>query len=126
MKKTACFMLLFFWLFSPALAQDVSVEEIVVAQAVEQLTPIGVQATFPADVGKLYCFSKISGATSETTITHVWYWKDQEMARVELPVQSASWRTYSSKNILDHWEGPWRVEIFHGGTYLSGVDFTVE
>lgn len=119
-------MLLFFWLLSPVLAQGLSVEKIVVAQAVDQLTPIAVKGTFPADVGKVYCFSKISGATSETTITHVWYWKDQEMARVELPVRAASWRTYSSKNILDHWRGPWRVEIFHGGTYLSGVDFTVE
>ncbi|RMH43608.1 MAG: DUF2914 domain-containing protein, partial [Gammaproteobacteria bacterium] len=42
---------------------------------------------------------------------HVWYWQDREMARVDLPVRSSNWRTWSSKRILPEWTGPWRVVV---------------
>ncbi len=66
---------------------------------------------FPADVGKLCCFTRIRGVQGHTDIKHVWYFGDTERARVELGVDSANWRTYSSKIIQLHEIGHWHVDV---------------
>jgi hypothetical protein len=66
---------------------------------------------FPADVGKLCCFTRIWGVQGHADIKHIWYFGDTERARVELGVDSANWRTYSSKIIQLHEIGDWRVDV---------------
>jgi hypothetical protein len=62
-------------------------------------------------VGQVFCWSTIIGAQRDTTIEHVWYWEEREMARVQLPVRGPRWRTWSSKTIAPAWVGAWRVEV---------------
>jgi len=77
--------------------------------------------------GRLYCFSQIDGATADTKVAHVWFYGTREMARVELPVRSSRWRTYSSKKILPQWTGDWRVQIVAAdGRLLGELAFRVE
>jgi hypothetical protein len=114
------------WITSPVLAQDLYIEKIFIAKDVENLNPMETGLTFSSDVKKLYCFTKISGATSKTTITHVWYKDNQVMSRINLPVNSSSWRTYSSIEILPNWKGHWWVEIIHGESAKGFIDFTIE
>jgi hypothetical protein len=77
-------------------------------------------------VGKLYCFTKITGAQSPTHVTHVWSFDGTERARVELAVNAASWRTFSSKIIQAHELGAWRVEILDPeGSVLKTLEFEV-
>lgn len=38
-----------------------------------------------------------------------WYYRDQSVARITLPVGNNDWRTYSSKVLNRHKLGPWRV-----------------
>ena len=73
--------------------------------------PVDAGDTFEASVGKLYCFTKTMSAYNPTEITHVWYFGDSERARVSLPVESFSWRTYSSKIIQAHEIGDWHVDV---------------
>jgi hypothetical protein len=88
--------------------------------------PVDVGTSFEASVGKLYCLTKIIGAAGPTEITHVWYFGNSERARVSLDVNSASWRTYSSKIIQTHEVGAWRVEVLGpGGELLQAFDFTI-
>jgi hypothetical protein len=88
--------------------------------------PANVGTSFSVSVGKLYCFTKIVGAAEETEVTHVWYFGDQERARVTLPVRAATWRTYSSKMIQAHEIGTWQVEILDAnGNSLQTVDFEI-
>ncbi len=83
-------------------------------------------SSFPASVGKLFCFTKITGALEPTHVTHVWYFDGTERARVELEVNSANWRTYSSKNIENHEVGAWRVEVVDSaGNVLQTLNFEV-
>lgn len=83
-------------------------------------------SSFPASLGKLFCFTKITGALEPTHVTHVWYFDGTERARVELEVNSASWRTYSSKNIENHEVGAWRVEVVDSaGNVLQTLNFEV-
>jgi hypothetical protein len=88
--------------------------------------PVDVGTSFEASVGKLYCLTKIIGAAGPTEITHVWYFGNTERARISLDVNSASWRTYSSKKIQTHEVGTWRVEVLGpGGELLQAFDFTI-
>jgi len=82
--------------------------------------------SFPPSVERLYCFTKVTGATTPTHISHVWYYGQSERARVRLPVNSASWRTYSSKRIQPREIGQWFVKIVGpGGKILKTLSFAI-
>ena len=118
-----------FYLTSVSHAQQkagLAVEEMVFCTAVENRQPVGVDTLFFDTVGMVFCFTRISGAEDITTIHHVWYYNDEEKARVELAVKSKSWRTWSSKRIMKGWEGIWRVDIISSdGDLLSSNEFLI-
>jgi hypothetical protein len=102
------------------------VDRIAVGTAIEDREPVAAAETFSSDVGRVWCFSKITGAEAETTIVHVWYHEDVERARVELPVRSKAWRTWSAKQIVPQWTGQWRVVVEDGdGNTIGETRFTV-
>ncbi len=110
----------------PADAWGLRAENVVIARGVEARNPVGVGTAFAGDVGQLVCHSVILGAEGETTIHHVWYWNDQKMADVPLAIRSPRFRTHSSKRILPHWTGPWRVEVVSSdGEMLEMTEFVV-
>lgn len=78
---------------------------------VESLECLEANTKFDPSVGTLFCFTRINGAQGSTFTTHVWYFGDEERARVELDVRSSSWRTYSSKIILPQQIGKWHVDV---------------
>ena len=93
--------------------------------SIENLMPVGEATSFPADVGKIYLWCRIHNMDG-ATISHVWYYKDTEMASIDLSINSVSWRTYSSKNILPYWTGNWTVKIKDSdGNVLAIIPFTV-
>lgn len=108
-------------------ANELRVEDHTITAAIENRMPVDSIDSYPADYGKLYSFSRITGAREETYITHVWFYEHQEMARVSLPVRSSDWRTYSSKRFLPQWVGEWSVVIEDAqGRPLSEVSFRLE
>ncbi len=110
-----------------AFAGDLTVEESSISTSVVDLEPEGIAVSFPADVGKLYAFTKITGGEEGDTIVHNWYYGEELMAEVTLNVKSSEYRTYSSKNIWNAWTGDWRVEIAtEDGTVLETLNFTLE
>lgn len=114
-------------LTSLADASELHVADAVITTAIENQMPVDSVDEFPADYGKLFCFSRIVGAEKETRITHVWYYQDDELARVELPIGSADWRTYSSKRFLPQWAGQWRVAILdENGNPLKSLSFVLK
>ena len=101
-------------------------EEIAVCTAVEDKEPQGVGTVFPDDLDKIYCFTKIVGASDTTSVKHVWYMGDDELVTVDLAVKSASWRTWSSK-LLDMGLGRGHVEVIsEGGDVLGKADFEIK
>ena len=128
--RTAVVLFLLFLLFSPqtvfSQAPDVLDVEAVICQDVVDRQPIGSETSFPDSIGKLYCFSKIIGAKTPTTVSHVWYFGNTEMFRISLPVNSTSWRTYSMKNIRPHETGAWHVEILDASeNKLEVINFQI-
>lgn len=121
---------LFVFLFvSLTFAQEMAaptVDELSVCTAVEDRQPVGVNTEFGSDVGTLFCFTKVSGAAADSSISHVWYYNDKEMARIKLNVRADAWRTWSSKKIVEDWVGNWRVDVESAaGSVLKSQAFTI-
>jgi hypothetical protein len=114
---------------APAVAQKqpaLVLEEINICTAVEDRQPSGVGTVFPDGLDKIYCFTKIAGAEDPTFVYHVWYFGDDEIARVKLPVNAKSWRTWSSKK-LHMLLGKRHVEIVsESGDMLGKAEFEIQ
>ena len=112
---------------SPAVGADqITVDRAVPCTGIDQMEPVGVADSFPADVGSLTFFTQLSGGAAGDTVIHVWYREGKETARVELAVRGETWRTWSRKTIPSSWAGAWRVVVVDpAGTELAAADFTV-
>ena len=141
MRQINCFffilmcvsMTLLPFLFSTTLqAQDTSgselkLEETVICRDVVDRAPIGRGSVFHTDTERLYCFTKVVGAKTDTTIIHHWYLNGKLKASVTLPVKSASWRTWSSKDITSSDTGDWMVEVLTAdGKAIESILFLVQ
>ncbi len=86
----------------------------------------GADTNFPANVGKLYCITKITGAKGVSKVTHVWYYGHTERARIALDIRSANWRTYSSKITQAHETGDWHIDVLGPeGEFLKVIQFEI-
>jgi hypothetical protein len=136
MKKVVLSILLLVLLPLPLLAQDeadpgvvatVSVQDAAICQEVVDRTPMGTGDVFSPDVPELYCFTRIVGAHVDTEVTHNWYFKGNLMTSVVLPVGSASWRTWSKKQMSPDLAGEWMVEILSAeGVPLESIIFFLQ
>jgi hypothetical protein len=110
----------------PPAAPALTVVQAVLTDSVVNRVPADSGTAYPATVGQLVCFTKISGGTTGTTIHHVWFHGDAQVGDVELHVDGSPWRTWSRKTIPADWTGAWHVEVRDAaGTVLKRIDFTV-
>ena len=106
---------------------NLKVEQLLFGTGIENREVTGVDTIFSSGVGKVYCWSLITGAEGETKISFVWYYQDKEKATVKVPVRSIRWRTWTSKTIIPEWTGNWRVEIQdESGTVLHTANFKIQ
>ena len=118
---------LFCLVFQDARAQGLNVEDMIFCTSVENRRPRGPGIAFPDSVGRVYCFTKITGATEETKVIHVWHYKKEEIFRIELDVKASTWRTWSYKTIVEEWTGHWRVDILSAsGNLLKSNVFVIQ
>jgi hypothetical protein len=88
--------------------------------------PQGVAESFKSDVGKVYCWTKVTGAEG-TEITHAWFKGEGKMGEVKLAVKYPSTRTWSAKTIPADGKGDWRVDVVAAdGTVLKSLSFKVD
>ena len=107
-------------------AQSLTVAESALATGVANRMPTGRAMTFPADVERVYAWTRIQGAEGDTMIHHVWIHDGVERADLELRIGGSPWRTWSNKAIPSEWAGDWRVEVRDGrGNVLETIRFTV-
>lgn len=103
------------------------VDEMEICTAIEERQPAGADTAFLKTVGQLFCFVKVSGESDSTSISHVWFFDGKEMAKVELAVKGKTWRTWSSKRIVEDWVGSWKVEVQSStGDVLMAKEFTIK
>ena len=104
-----------------------TIKRMVISKDVVDLEPVGVGDFFSAATDKVYCFLEAADIETDMQVSIVWYWSNQEMARVALPIQTGRrWRTYSSKKLAGL-KGNWRAELQDSsGIVHSSVSFVVE
>ncbi len=86
---------------------------------------VGEGASF-AGGDTVWCRTVVENLAAPTTVTHAWYHEGITMARVELNVGSAHWRTWSRKIILPEQTGAWEVKVLDAaGSVLGSGSFTV-
>jgi hypothetical protein len=111
---------------APTESTPVQIARMTICRDVVDREPVDPGENFEASIGRLFCFTKVVGVTEPVLITHAWYFGDTERARVELPVKSSSWRTYSSKMIMANEIGDWHVEVISpDGELLNTVKFKI-
>ena len=109
-----------------ATSATLTIVQAVLTDSVVNRMPADSGSAYPATVGQLVCFTKVSGGTAGTTIHHVWFHGDTQVGDVELHVDGSPWRTWSRKTIPADWTGAWHVEVRDAaGTVLKRIDFTV-
>lgn len=103
------------------------VDKMVFCTAIEDRQPVGIDTVFKAKVERVYCYTKITGAVDTTAISHIWYFNEEEVAKVNLSVNAKTWRTWSSKKLLEIWIGKWRVDVVSSdGTVLKSKEFSIK
>lgn len=109
-----------------ALAQesDITVEVAIATDVVDRM-PVDGGSAFAADVGSLWCWTRVSGAEGKT-LSHVWIHGPHERTLTLPAIGGSPWRSWSNKNIPEAWTGEWRVEIRdEDGSVLETVTFTI-
>ncbi len=107
-------------------AQNISIGQFDFAISIDNRQPVGVDTVFTQDVGNVFCYTNIKGIEDTAEIYHVWHYKDEEKARIKLPVESSDWRAWSSKSILKSWTGGWRVIVEDAeGNVLASKSFVI-
>src|SRR3989449_11350318 len=74
------------------------VEKIALGPGVESRELGGEATEFDVSVGRIYCWTRIICQNVPTTIKHVWYAGEQQVAEVLLDINYPSTRTWRSKS----------------------------
>jgi len=108
-------------------SEKVSLKRIAVASALKDREPVDPAEVFPSTVGRVYCFTHIVNANGPKQITHKWYLGETLVSSVNLKINGASWRTYSSKTINLGQTGLWKVEVLGpDGEMLGEIRFEIK
>lgn len=121
------FCILFLPLISPAQeVSPVTVDEMVFCRGIALKNPVDIATHFPDSVERVFCYTKLSSTKDLTSVSHVWYYNDTQMAIVDLAVNARSWRTWSSKRIVKEWTGTWRVDVISSiGNIICSGEFEI-
>ena len=108
-------------------ANSLKIEKAVICKGVDQRVPLGIGNVFSSDTGELFCFTKVTGAAQNTMVTHKWFLNGDLKSSVDLPVESISWRTWSTLQIEPDDVGDWMVEIVsEEGAVLTSILFFIQ
>jgi Na+-transporting methylmalonyl-CoA/oxaloacetate decarboxylase gamma subunit len=115
---------------APVEAEDrekFALKRIAIAPTLRDKEPADAGEVFPANVGKLHCFTHVVNADGQKQIVHKWYYRDTVVSKVPLKVSGKSWRTHSTKTISPGQRGPWRVEVLGpAGEVLGEARFEIK
>jgi len=107
--------------------ENIKAEKIAICTSVENMQPIGVDSVFTTNVGHLYCFTKLASPMDMSKVSHVWFYQDKQMSKIDLTMNTKTFRTWSSKTILSDWKGDWRVEIQGPtGNVIKSISFKIK
>jgi hypothetical protein len=84
------------------------VDSIAIAGNIESRVPVGVASEFPWDVGRVFCWVRISSSHAPVPVKFLWYKNDEMVLEWPYSLISESGRLWGMKAVAT---GKWRVEI---------------
>ncbi len=119
MKRAACISLFaVFALYWNSFSQDspasapaspsFTVDSIAIAQNVESRVPMGINSEFAWDVGRVFCWIRISSSQAPIPVKFVWYKNGELASEWSYSLIMESGRLWSIKAVAT---GNWKVEI---------------
>ena len=124
MKKLSLGLLALGLIAAVPFRQQASVE-LAVGKSIEAGNPVDTASSFGADVGQVAGWSRVTGVTAGSKITHLWI-HGADSSKVELNIGGSPWRTYSRKTIPAGATGDWTLEVLGpDGAKLASKTFKV-
>ncbi len=106
---------------------DIKVENIAICTSVENRQPVGTDSVFSAQIGHLSCYTSLVSQMDMAKVSHVWYYQDKQIFKIDLTMKAKTWRTWSSKTIISEWKGDWRVEVQDStGNVINSTSFKLK
>lgn len=91
------------------------------ASSIEDRMPVGIDSVFSVEVGKVYCWSVVSGVQDTMQIFHVWNHEGQEKSRVPIQVAGSYFRAFTFQTIDRSMIGNWTVYIVDESNTVLGL-----
>jgi penicillin-binding protein 1B len=109
-------------------SSGVVLQNFLICGGVQNREPITCGDKFSKEQGKVYAWMKVSVANPPTTLKHIYYHNGHKDREISLPIQYASTRTWSSKDIASGGSvGEWTVAVTNeAGEVLATKTFVVD
>ncbi|MDD5686790.1 MAG: DUF2914 domain-containing protein [Elusimicrobia bacterium] len=108
-------------------AATLSVTDFAFCKSVETRQPVDKAEVFAPEVGKVYLWATITGATEPTEVKHVWYFNSVKVAEISIAVKYPRYRLWSYKTILPEQIGDWKVDIVDAaGNVIKSATFKIQ
>lgn len=115
-----------FFILGPAFAASFSVEKAYICEEIVNRDPLHPAVVFRNGIEKIYCYTILDKVKDNDIIYHNWYKKDRLSSRIKLGIRAPRWATYSSIQLRDYDNGPWRVDITDAeGHVLKTLRFSI-
>ncbi len=102
---------------APAAASpSFSVDSIAIAANIESRVPLGIGSEFPWDVGRVFCWIRISSTHAPVPVKFLWYKNDEMVLEWPYSLLSESGRLWGMKAVST---GKWKVEIVDGAKNIA-------
>lgn len=128
-KFLASVSLIIIFLFlcdSPVFAAHLEVEKAVICEEIVNREPAKKAVVFRNGIERIYCHTVLEKIKENGVIYHNWYKRDRLSSRIKLSVKPPRWVTFSSIQLRDYDNGPWRVDITDAdGNILKIVRFSI-
>jgi hypothetical protein len=106
---------------SPPVSKRLTLVDAVMCEEVKDLAPKNQAIVFSLTLGKVSCFNSFDPVPEESFVYHSWFFRDKLSTRIKLSLKPPRWSTFSSIQLREADQGPWRVEIADRDGHLLHV-----
>lgn len=105
--------------------QQAPTVEVAIGKSIASGAAVDTASSFSADVGQVAGWTRVTGMTAGSKITHQWI-HGADTSKVELNIGGSPWRTYSRKTIPPTATGDWTLEVLGpDGAKLASKTFKI-
>ncbi len=102
------------------------IEKALICEEISNRNPSKKAVVFKNGIEKIYCYTLLDKVKDNSVIYHNWYKRDNLSSRIKLSVKPPKWATYSSIQLRDYDNGPWKVDITDSeGNILKTLRFSI-